>query len=83
MRGVRDGLPQSDVLALLGPPDGVYSGDAEAGIDHSWGYHERLPEHRDLIVAFAKGIVCYSSIRHVPVAARRGEIRNLAQPYSA
>ena len=59
---LRDGLPQSEVLALLGAPDVVYDGDAEAGIDFSWGYHERLPDHHDLIVAFADGAICYSSI---------------------
>lgn len=83
MLGIRDGLPQADVLALLGPPDGVYSGDDEAGLDYSWGYHERLPEHRDLIIAFAGDVVCYSSIRHIPDARQREECRNLARSYSA
>ena len=83
MAQVRDGLPQADVLAILGAPDVVYDGDDEAGIDFSWGYHERLPDHHDLIVAFAGGAVCYSSLLDVPDARRRQEFRELGHPYSA
>jgi hypothetical protein len=82
MDKIRDGLPQADVLALLGPPDGVYTGDDEAGIDYSWGYHERLPDHRDFIVAFGHGVILYSSIRHIPDSRRRQEFHNNGRPYS-
>jgi hypothetical protein len=83
MGRLHDGLQQPEVLALLGPPDLVHDGDAKAGIDFSWEYHERLPEHRDLIVNFAGGAVCCSTLRHIPDAQQRHEFRKHGHPYSA
>ena len=83
MARVRDGTPQADVVAILGPPDAVGGRDPEAGIEFCWEYRERLPDHVDLIVGFACGAVCCSFTRDVPDPHRRREFRALSQPYSA
>src|SRR5213083_697642 len=46
---------------LFRSPDVVYDGDDEAGIDFSWGYHERLPrseEHTSELQSLA--VISYS-----------------------
>ena len=82
MSRVKDGTSQAKVLAILGPPDGVGGADAEAGIEFCWKYHERLPDHVDLILAFAGGAVLFSHFRAVPAPKRRSEFRALTRPYS-
>src|SRR5438067_6041478 len=69
MAQVRDGLQQSEVLALLGAPDVVYDRDAEAGIDFSWGYHERLPNHRDFSVL----TTCRHFLQHLDAMRNRAD----------
>ena len=81
MGQVREGLTPAQVLHFLGSPDVVYQGDVEAGIDFSWGYHERLPDHRDLIINFAQGLVCVSWFRDVPDPEQRRKCRELGRAY--
>jgi hypothetical protein len=82
MLRVRDGAPQAEVLSILGPPDAVGGEDAEAGIGFCWEYRDRLPDHVDLIIAFAGGAVRCSFTREVPDPQRRSEFRALSRPYS-
>jgi hypothetical protein len=82
MKKIHDGIPKAQVLKLLGAPDLVGDADPEAGIDFSWEYHERLPDHLDYVVAFSAGAVCYSWTRDVPDTRRRNEFRRFGCPYS-
>ena len=72
---IHDGTTQPAVLALLGQPDVIRDGDPEVGTYCVWEYHERLPDHADLVVGFACGVVCYSSLRQIPDSQFRAQFR--------
>ena len=75
MSRLHDGIPQADVLAILGPPDRVGGREPEVGIEFRWEYHDRLPDHVDLIVAFAGGAVRTCFTRHLPQPKHRPPFR--------
>ena len=80
---MRDGASECVVRELLGNPDTYVDGDADAGIDYSWEYHDPLSDDCDFIVAFASGAVAFSSWQHVPDPLERSKIRAMGRPFDS
>ena len=69
------GVSQAGVGRYLGGPDLVRGEDPQAGTDSNWEYHERLSDHQDVVIGFAGGLVCFSSLRKVPDPELRDRLR--------
>jgi hypothetical protein len=83
MARVQDGTEQQEVLALLGPPDGIGGREPGAGIELRWEYYDRLPDHVDFVVAFSGGSVRCCFTRDLPHPQRHRAFREAAGPPSA
>ena len=75
LKRVVDGVRADQIRTLLGKPDLVGAGDAAAGIEFTWEYHDRLPDDVDLVIAFANDQVVFSTLRHVPNETLRNQFR--------